>query len=53
MPQDETSGMSKFYYRPDGARMIEVAPHEYVNESSALALGLVSRRSNDNKFVSG
>lgn len=30
------------YIRPDdGARMIEVAPHRYVNERAARALGLV------------
>jgi hypothetical protein len=32
-----------FYHRPDGAKMIEVAPHQFVNETSALALGLIAR----------
>lgn len=31
------------YFRPDGVRMIEIAPHQFVNEISALALRLIAR----------
>lgn len=31
------------YVRPDGAEMVEIGPHRYVNRQAAEALGLVGR----------